>query len=958
MNPDTLAEQLILQPDEAAQRAFLLAHAAALDDSCADALKAQADGFLRSDVQRSLQAAELLRFLAELTGQPSHRALSLLAEANALSIGGLGEYSRAVELYDEAAEIYRACGRPAEQARSQVGKVFSLGFLGRNTEAFESGEWASRVLEEHAQWRPLAALTMNLATIYDRLGEDAPALVMLDRARDYYARLGAAGDRWMPLVEGNRAIVLRNLGRFEASVEASQQAHDLLARSGQAVEAARAHQNLAVTYYVLGRYNEALALLDEVRAALAADGRHRDVSLLDLFTSDCLLRLRRFAEALDKCRQARSLFSELGTDSDAAQALLNESVALAGLGHANEAMTALREARTIFAEEPNPVWMAHADLHMAALLLSQGRVEESLAVAGRSADLLRGHDLPVAEAEAHLAEAQAQLGLGHHAAARASAEQALATAQARDLPVLLHRGYHILAKLAEAAGQTEAAQTHCARAIAELERLRGRLMVEHRSGFLEDKEILYQDMVCLCLELRQPDAALNYAERAKSRALVDLLAYHLDLDVQPRDARDRPLTERLARLRAERDRLHRRRLAEVRLEGRGSALEDGGGQQVLDLERQITEVWHQLLVRRADYASDAALYQVRTEPFQPYLPPDTLLLEWFIARGRPVLFLVTADEIRALRLPAEVTMVAHLMSLLWLNLGGVRGRTAEQAIALSANARRLLGQLYTALIAPAGDFVAQFPRLIVVPHGPLHYLPFHALHDGRMFLIERHEISYLPGASLLGYRRPSPPDASGMLALGYSFDGRLPFAVEEAQSVAEIFDGELYAEDAATVAQLRATGAGCRVLHLATHGDFRSDNPLFSGLALADGWLSTLDCFSLRLRASLVTLSACQTGLSVVGGGDELLGLTRALLAAGTSSLLLSLWAVEDASTALWMTAFYTNLAAGCTKGEAVRRTQLGFIRGTVAADPAQAAAYAHPFFWAPFYLVGDSGPL
>jgi tetratricopeptide (TPR) repeat protein len=909
-------------------------------------------------VQRCLLAADLLCILSEFTGNPCHRALGLLAEANARSIGGLGEYQRAVELYDEAAEIYRACGRPAEQARSQVGRVFSLGFLGRNAEAFEAGEWASRVLEQHAQWRPLAALTMNLATIHDRLGEDASALIMLDRARGYYSRLGAAGDLSLPLVEGNRAIVLRNLGQFEASVEASRKAHDALLHLGQAAEAARAQQNLAVTYFVLGRYNEALALLDEVRAALAADGRRRDVSLLDLFTSDCLLRLRRFADALDKCRLAYRLFSEMGARFDAAQALLNEAVASAGLGRIVEATAALEVARRMFAEELNPVWMAHADLRKAALLLRQGRFEDSLAVSVQAGDLLRGRELPVAEAEAHLAEAQANLGLGRRDAARLAAEKALAAAEDRDLPVLLYQGYHLLAALAESAGWVEEAQRQCARAITQVERLRGRLMVEFRSGFLEDKDVLYEDMVCLCLELRQPDEALEYAERAKSRALVDLLAYHLDLDVQPRDAADRPLTERLAELHAERDRFYRRWLAEARLEGRGADPNDDGGQQMLDLERQITDVWHQLLVRHADYASDAALCQVLAEPVQLRLPPDTLLLEWFIARGRPVLFLVTAEEIQALRLPVEMAAAVHLMSLLWLNLGSVRGSSADQTLALAANARRVLGRLYDALIAPVEDLIARFPKLIVVPHGPLHYLPFHALHDGRSFLVEQHEISYLPGYSLLSYCCGPRPDASGMLALGYSCGGRLPFAVREARAVADLFGGELCAEDAATVAHLSEAGARRRVIHLATHGDFRSDNPLFSGLALADGWLSTLDCFNLRLGASLVTLSGCQTGRSVVGGGDELLGLTRALLAAGAASLLLSLWAVEDVSTAQWMTDFYTHLANGRTKGEAVRQAQIGFIRGQGAADPAQAACYAHPFFWAPFYLVGDSGPL
>jgi CHAT domain-containing protein len=145
----------------------------------------------------------------------------------------------------------------------------------------------------------------------------------------------------------------------------------------------------------------------------------------------------------------------------------------------------------------------------------------------------------------------------------------------------------------------------------------------------------------------------------------------------------------------------------------------------------------------------------------------------------------------------------------------------------------------------------------------------------------------------------------------------------------------------------------CDVLHLATHGDFRPDNPLFSGLALADGWLTALEMFDLRLNASLVTLSACQTGRSLVGGGDELLGLMRALLYAGAASLLLSLWPVEDHSSAELMEHVYQRLADGQSKRAALREAQLCLLNESSARAP-----YAHPYYWAPFFLVGDAGPL
>ena len=169
--------------------------------------------------------------------------------------------------------------------------------------------------------------------------------------------------------------------------------------------------------------------------------------------------------------------------------------------------------------------------------------------------------------------------------------------------------------------------------------------------------------------------------------------------------------------------------------------------------------------------------------------------------------------------------------------------------------------------------------------------------------------------------------------------------------------GRVFVEDEATLAQVQEAAAECHILHLAAHGDFRPDNPLFSGLALADGWLTTLDIFNLHLGASLVTLSACQTGRSVVSGGDELLGLMRAFLSAGAASLVLSLWAVEDRSTARLMETFYEKMAEGYTKAAALRCAQLQFIEGRCG-DGETATSCTHPYFWAPFFLVGDAGVL
>jgi CHAT domain-containing protein len=190
-----------------------------------------------------------------------------------------------------------------------------------------------------------------------------------------------------------------------------------------------------------------------------------------------------------------------------------------------------------------------------------------------------------------------------------------------------------------------------------------------------------------------------------------------------------------------------------------------------------------------------------------------------------------------------------------------------------------------------------------------------------------------------------------VIAFGYSAHERLPYAPQEAAAVAGLFDGQALTEAEATLAQLHTVGTAARVLHLATHGDFNPDNPLFSGLTLADGQLSTLDIFNLRLQASLVTLSACQTGRSVIKGGDELLGLMRAFLYAGAASVMLSYWRVADQSTMALMQLFYQYLAQNAAKGHALRQAQCDFIHS---AD----ARLAHPYSWASFFLVGDTGLL
>jgi CHAT domain-containing protein len=253
--------------------------------------------------------------------------------------------------------------------------------------------------------------------------------------------------------------------------------------------------------------------------------------------------------------------------------------------------------------------------------------------------------------------------------------------------------------------------------------------------------------------------------------------------------------------------------------------------------------------------------------------------------------------------------------------------------------------LYTALLAPLHDRTLSRHRLVVVPYGALHYLPFHLLHTGTEYLIERHEVVVLPAAGLAARR--GPRRQRGALVLAHSWDNRLPGTQLEAQAVLKVFGGDIHCEQAAqrTVFQAPPT----QLLHIAAHGQHRLDRPEMSYIQLADGQLYTDDLLQHDLSYELVTLSACETGRANVAAGDELIGLGRGFLYAGAGALLASLWRVADEHTSSLMASIYAALAAGASKSGAVRLAQLEML---------DQMPQLHPAFWGAFQLVGDAGPL
>jgi CHAT domain-containing protein len=253
-----------------------------------------------------------------------------------------------------------------------------------------------------------------------------------------------------------------------------------------------------------------------------------------------------------------------------------------------------------------------------------------------------------------------------------------------------------------------------------------------------------------------------------------------------------------------------------------------------------------------------------------------------------------------------------------------------------------LQKLYEKLLKPLMGFI-QDRNLIIVPVSVLHYVPFQALFDGENYVVENREVVFSPSSTIWKTLDKRPlRKLKNVLLMGFA-DEKIPLVNDEIKQLKAIFqNSKSFVGKSANFSNYTRNAEDFDVLHLACHGQFRPDNPLFSSLHLANGFVTVRDICSQKLNAELVTLSACETGLNKIFAGDEILGLARGFLTAGVNSLILSLWTVNDKATGELIKIFYTELQRGNAVSASLRKAQKNFI-----------AQGKHPYFWSPFAIIG-----
>lgn len=515
----------------------------------------------------------------------------------------------------------------------------------------------------------------------------------------------------------------------------------------------------------------------------------------------------------------------------------------------------------------------------------------------------------------------ALLRAGHLADAKASYDRLLSIPETRHNGEIYWNALFDRGSIAEREGDLPAAIEFYRRAIDAIEEQRSSITHEtSKIGFLRDKQLPFDRTIRLLFESRRDGEVFDYIERAKSRAMLDMLAGKVTF-TETRLAADGPVHVRDA---SSWDRLQIQ-VSKIR----NAAIPGGAFAGAAALPDSI------------DPETDFAVLTVPSAELAGALEPDEAIVQFYMGSDYLAVSVLTREGRVAVRRPLE-TLPEEVLA--FRKLSGALGATSER---LSAAARQLYGRLIEPVEAALRD-----KRLTLVPHGSLHYLPFAALEKGDTgrVLIEDHAIRVLPSASLVNLLKSASPAASAesLLVVGNP-TGDLPGAETEAKAIAAIFPKAqlMIGATATRDAFIRSASRHGRI-HIAAHAKFFADQPLESAILFSPsradkGMLTVRDLYRMRFNAELVVLSACDTGVSHIHNGDELVGLIRGFLYGGARSIVATLWEIEDQSAAQFSQHFYRNLAS-MDKSNALREAVL-----------AVKAKHPHPIFWAPFVLTGGN---
>ncbi|MDQ6614191.1 MAG: CHAT domain-containing protein [Actinomycetota bacterium] len=752
-------------------------------------------------------------------------------------------------------------------------------------------------------------VAMRHGVVLQRTGRLSEALVVYQRAQRWLEEVD--DEPFVALVHLNRGILYAYQGKLSAALESLSLAEHISRKRNLPVLVAMATHNMGFALGRLGKLPDALAAFARTEDAYAALGNPaRLVAVLEADRSEMLLQTGMIAEAQASALRAVDALVSVGDQAHLIECrLLLAQALLAGGDYRAAAAEATQAAKRFTAASRLP-WAALARyVAIQAEILQyedQGAPPPGLLRrCQRIAAELDAQGWPVESVHVRTVVGRMALALGRPALARAELSHAVA-ARTRGTADLRAQAWHAAALLRLAEGNRGGAKRALSRGMAVVDEYRASLgATELRAHAASHGTDLARLGMRLALEEGRAVDVLRWAERWRACALQRR-------SVRPPD--DERLAAALTDLRNAQAELRSAALGATETRGARNpprAGAPGWSPETAALRAQIAELERSVRTQtlQAQQAQDdtAATGRVDVDAVRMALG-DRWLAEYVSFEGKMYVVTVTRQRVRLHRLgavPVEEEKRYLLFAIRRLLSSRSRG-PAEQALASTA---RRLDEI---LIAPLG--IPHDQPLVVVPTGVLHGLPWATLPS-----VARRPTTVAPSAALwVGYRAPSRPNATApMVAL--IAGPQLPGADEEVRQLAELYpEAQSLTGSEATASAVMSALSRAEIAHLAAHGRFRSDSPLFSSVLLADGPLTVYDLERLRRGPRTVVLAACDAAVSAVRTGDELLGTAAALIGLGVRSVVAPVMPVPDGSTAPFMIALHRRIQLGETPAEAL----------------------------------------
>jgi CHAT domain-containing protein len=483
-----------------------------------------------------------------------------------------------------------------------------------------------------------------------------------------------------------------------------------------------------------------------------------------------------------------------------------------------------------------------------------------------------------------------------------------------------------------------------------------------RISFAGFRDEIYSYLIEDLFHTQKYTEAFYYAENSRARSLVDLLGSKADLSFGNRDKDD--YVNKIRNLQVCRDRLKEITSIsdqqvtyiqglETELEREYDSHRDRGIKTVdPDVILVAKTKKRKETVPKEQFNELMSLITVNNldhQQIQNILPKDTTLVEYFVAGSGIFAWIIDKNSFFSINLGVKPE---ELMNRIKIFIQKIKSRENQNSKELEKSSR----EIYAALFKPLEDHITN-KSVYLICHNFLHSLPFDVLFTGNAYLVEKYAFSYLPSSSVIQFLEPIDTTKMNLLALGNPEStgslqlSDLPGAEQEARYISALFSNKkLFIRDKATETNFRKESPSFNITHIASHGFFDEKDALNSKIILAadnqnDGQLTAKELYGISRVSDLLILSACETARAEISKGNDLLGLMRGFFFSGASSLVASLWKVDDIATLKMMERFYKHmLLENKPPMIALQNAKRDMIRSN---------QYRTPFYWASFNLYG-----